>query len=167
MPSAGVFLQHPQTQTAVEGSVTDFNCTVKACSDCKVIWRIQRFEIGAEVYRSHSAIPKYVGHGLMLSTLHLVAVRSSGVQCERYNLHKGKSHFSKFAFLHVITSQGMCVVREVNNKYLKGYFSPQTLSWDQGNRSQLQILTNMNTVQPLTIIIIPFHIIMYNHLLLW
>ena len=141
MPSAGVFIKHPQTHTAVEGSTTDFNCTMKACSDCIVIWRIQRFEIGAEEYRSHNVITEYVGHGIKLSTLHMVAVRSSGVQCERYNPHTKKSHFSEFAFLHVITSQGMCVVREVNNKYLKGYFSPQTLSQDQGNHNQLQILT--------------------------
>ena len=167
MPSAGVFLQHPQTQTAVEGSVTDFNCTMKTCPDCIVIWKIQRFEISDEEYQSHNVITNGVGRGLMLSTLHLVAVHSSAVQCERYNRHTTKSHFSEFAFLHVITSQGMCVVREVNNKYLKGYFSPQTLSRDQENHSQLQILTSMNTVQPLTIIIIPFHIIMYNHLLLW
>ncbi|CAI8043153.1 hypothetical protein GBAR_LOCUS23943 [Geodia barretti] len=101
----GVFIEHPQTQTAVEGSITDFNCTVKACSGCIVIWKIQRFEIGAEVYQPHSTVPKYVGHGLMLSTLHLVAVHSSAVQCERYNRYTRKSHFSEFAFLHVITSQ--------------------------------------------------------------
>ena len=83
----------------------------------------------------------------------MLAVHSSAVQCERYNPHTEMSHLSEFAFLHVITSQGMCVGREVNNKYLKGYFSPQALSRDQGNHSQLQILTNkINTVQPLTIL---------------
>ena len=135
MPSAGVFIQHPRTQTAVEGSTTDFNCTMKACSDCKVIWRIQRFEIGAKVYRPHTFITKYVGHGSKFSKLHMLAVHSSAVQCERYNPHTEMSHLSEFAFLHVITSQGMCVGREVNNKYLKGYFSPQALSRDQGNHT--------------------------------
>ena len=103
-----MFIQHPETKyNVVEGSTANFTCKAKSCNDCRVKWIVHEVETGTIFHPPPGNIDnRDGGHNTKLSTLHIEAVESSVVQCERYNPNTKKRHYSKFAFLHVKKSQG-------------------------------------------------------------
>ena len=101
-----MFIQHPETKyNVVEGSTASFTCKAKSCEDCTMNWIVHEVETGTIVH-SGNINDRDGRHNTKLSTLHIEAVESSVVQCERYNPHTNKRHYSKFAFLYVKKSQG-------------------------------------------------------------
>ena len=101
-----MFVKHPETGAAVyEGSMKEFICKVKACYPCSYRWLAQELHPGAKLYHPQNYKTEDVGQGFKRSTLHMLAVNSTVVQCERRNKITGKRYYSKFAFLHVIKSQ--------------------------------------------------------------
>ena len=83
----------------MEGSTANFTCTVKACSDCRVLWRILDCETGHTGFNSSSE--RRDKGNETIGVFHMEAVNTSVIQCERYNPTSGKRHYSKFALLHV------------------------------------------------------------------
>ena len=98
----GVLRTHPTSQKAVEGSTAQFKCVIKNCPSCLVHWTATDIETNQPLNTTREVTEE---GKFLTSTLSIVAVRTTVVQCEEYNRFAERKservHYSKYAVLLV------------------------------------------------------------------